>query len=34
MGIEKVVRDFVREYYVISYLPKKKVIVFEDDNDV
>lgn len=33
MGIEKVVRDFVREYYVITYLPKKKVIVFEDDNE-
>ena len=33
MAIEKVVRDFVREYYVISYLPKKKMIVFEDDNE-
>jgi hypothetical protein len=33
MAIEKVIRDFVREYYVISYLPKKKMIVFEDDNE-
>jgi hypothetical protein len=33
MAIEKVVKDFVREFYVITYLPKKKMIFFEDDNE-
>lgn len=33
MSIKNAVRDFVREFYYISYLPKKNMIYFEDGNE-
>ena len=33
MGIEKVVKDFVKEYYVINYNPRFGIITICDDNE-
>ena len=33
MSIKNAVKDFVREYYHITYLPKRNVIFFEDSNE-
>lgn len=33
MSIKNAVRDFVREYYNISYLPTRRLIYFEDSNE-
>ena len=33
MGIDVVVRDFIKNYYMVTYLPRKKIILFEDGNE-
>ena len=33
MSVKNAVKDFVREYYYVSYLPKKNIIYFEDGNE-
>lgn len=33
MAIDAVVKDFIKNYYLVTYLPKKKLILFEDDNE-
>ena len=33
MSIKNAVKGFVREYYHITYLPKRNVIFFEDSNE-
>lgn len=33
MGIDVVVKDFIKNYYLVTYLPRKKLILFEDCNE-
>lgn len=33
MAIDAVVKDFIKNYYMVTYLPRKKIILFEDDNE-
>ena len=33
MAIDAVVKDFIKNYYLVTYLPKKKLILFEDCNE-
>ena len=33
MEIDAVVKDFIKNYYLVTYLPRKKLILFEDCNE-
>ena len=33
MAIDAVVKDFIKNYYLVTYLPRKKLILFEDCNE-